>query len=111
MKTQSNQCPCQSTNPFDRCCGRFLLGANDGVFAKTPVQLMRSRYSAFALGGYGQYLLDTWSVNTRPATPAYELSQKLQQWIGLEIVEHQQKGRRGVVEFKARFIHTASCYP
>ncbi|HSG62441.1 MAG TPA: SEC-C metal-binding domain-containing protein, partial [Pseudomonadales bacterium] len=49
-----NLCPCGSNKPFAKCCDRFLSGAQH---AKTPEQLMRSRFSAFFLGGYGQYLL------------------------------------------------------
>ena len=39
-------CPCGSGSAFDDCCGPYLGGAP----APTAVALMRSRYTAFALG-------------------------------------------------------------
>lgn len=54
-------CPCDTGKPYDACCGRF----HGGRPAPTAVALMRSRYSAFALG-LSDYLLDTWHPSTRP---------------------------------------------
>ena len=53
----SQTCICCSGKKFEQCCDLFL---NQKQQARTPEQLMRSRYAAFALGGYGQYLLATW---------------------------------------------------
>ena len=39
-------CPCDSGLSYDHCCG--LL--HSGAIASQPLQLMRSRFSAFALG-------------------------------------------------------------
>jgi SEC-C motif-containing protein len=52
----TNVCPCNSDKLFKSCCERLLLRK---MPAKTPAQLMRSRYSAYALGGHGEYLLET----------------------------------------------------
>lgn len=65
---------------------------------------MRSRYSAFALGGFGQYLKDTWLPSTAQALDAAELSQRTIDWLGLAIVSNSQKGDLGVVEFRAFFL-------
>jgi len=62
---------------------------------------MRSRYSAFALGGYGEYLLATWRLS---GASAAELSIKSTEWVGLEIVSKSQKGDQGFVEFKAFYL-------
>lgn len=96
----SMQCPCQSGKVFKQCCDRFL---NQGQFAKTPVQLMRSRFSAFALGGHGDYLLATWVLPENSNMSAADLSIKSNDWTGLEIVNKSQKGDLGFVEFKASF--------
>ena len=48
-------CACGSGKLFSNCCSPFLSGK---ALPKTVKQLMRSRYAAFALSGYGQYLLN-----------------------------------------------------
>ena len=97
----SNLCICQSGKVFMHCCDRFL---NQEQHARTPVQLMRSRYSAFALGGYGDYLLATWSARQSTAMSAAELSFKSTNWVDLEIITKSQKGNQGFVEFKAFYL-------
>jgi SEC-C motif-containing protein len=57
-------CPCGSDAPYDSCCGALHRGT---AAARTAEQLMRSRYSAFAVGD-ADYLLATWHPSTRPAS-------------------------------------------
>jgi SEC-C motif-containing protein len=64
---------------------------------------MRSRYSAFALGGHGDYLLRTWFPATAGGLTAQALSQRDCEWLGLEILARQQQGDQGMVEFRARY--------
>ena len=64
---------------------------------------MRSRYTAYALGGLGQYLLKTWFPFTARDLTADELSQQKYHWIKLEVLNRQQSGDEGTVEFKAHF--------
>ena len=96
----ASQCTCNSQKPFVDCCGRFLDG---GQQAKTPEQLMRSRYSAYALGNHGEYLLRTWFPATARGLTAESLSQRSCDWLGLEIIAKEQKGDQGFVEFRARY--------
>lgn len=91
-------CICQSHKPFEKCCGRFLSGKEH---AKTPEQLMRSRYSAYALGNYGQYLLDTWFPATAAGLTADSLSEKNMNWVKLEVLSKSQTGDNATVEFNA----------
>src|SRR6201992_2121376 len=56
-------CPCGPGDDYDTCCGRLHGGAP----ASTAEQLMRSRYSAFAVGDT-KYLLRTWHPSGRPRT-------------------------------------------
>ena len=64
---------------------------------------MRSRYTAYALGGYGEYLLSTWLPATAIGLTASDLSEKSLDWQRLEIIASTQKGKEGTVEFKAWF--------
>nr|WP_262927256.1 YchJ family protein [Phytohalomonas tamaricis] len=96
-------CPCGSGQRYAACCHPYHSGEHA---APTPEALMRSRYSAFALGGLGDYLLATWyedSPNRPDVTPA-ELDQRDTQWQRLEIINSMAKGSKGEVEFKAHFV-------
>tara|TARA_R110000822_G_scaffold187752_10_gene326647 strand:- start:26291 stop:26689 length:399 start_codon:yes stop_codon:yes gene_type:complete len=96
----ANSCLCNRNKPFDKCCGRFLT---EGLRAKTPEQLMRSRYSAYALGGYGDYLLATWFSPTAIGLTAEALSEKTVEWINLDVLSSEQNGDKATVEFNAFF--------
>ena len=91
-------CPCGSGKSFAKCCARFLIQQQA---AKTPEQLMRSRYCAYYLGGFGDYLLQTWHPATTKDLNAIELSQKHLDWTRLEVLNKSQKGDEGTVEFRA----------
>lgn len=65
---------------------------------------MRSRFSAFYLGGYGQYLVDTWAAEHRGGLKPIDLNTRETDWQRLEIVDKSQQGNNGIVEFKAYFL-------
>ena len=54
-------CACGSGKSYVECCGPLHSGHRVAVTAE---QLMRSRYSAFAVGD-ADYLLETWDPATR----------------------------------------------
>ena len=54
-------CPCGGED-LETCCGRFIHGAEQ---PQTPEQLMRSRYTAYALAEE-TYLRATWDAATCP---------------------------------------------
>ena len=85
-------CPCGTGLSYAECCGRLHLGVAE---ADTAVQLMRSRYSAFAVGDT-DYLLHTWHPRTRPDT--VEAGDGLE-WLSLQVL-HASDDQ---VEFVARF--------
>lgn len=91
-------CICGSKKPFQQCCSRFLDGKQH---AKTPEQLMRSRYCAYALGNRGEYLLRTWFPPTATGLTAEMLSRRDNQWLRLEVLAKHQSGDKGFVEFNA----------
>ncbi len=91
------RCPCLSGSPFDECCGPLHSGA---AVAPTAERLMRSRFSAFALGD-AAYLLASWHPSTRPVT--LELDDDLR-WYRLDILSTTRGGfadTTGTVEFDA----------
>ncbi|MGY1827363.1 YchJ family protein [Blastococcus sp. SYSU DS0541] len=98
------RCPCGTGLPYAECCGPRHDGSAP---AATAEQLMRSRYSAFAVGDAG-YLLRTWHPRTRP--PELDLDPAVR-WTGLEVLATSGGGllsARGTVEFVARFRHGAA---
>ena len=95
-----NSCICCSKRAFSNCCEPYLKGS---AMANTPEQLMRSRYSAYALGGFGEYLLKTWFPPMSKNLRVSELSEKTQQWIKLDVLGSGHTGTEGWVEFKATY--------
>jgi SEC-C motif-containing protein len=94
---------CLSGDQYAQCCGRFHSG---GAEAATAEQLMRSRYSAFALLDAG-YLRRTWHPDTAPA--ALDLDPDML-WRRLDIVSTTGGGpfdSAGTVQFRAHYRHGA----
>ena len=96
----SDHCLCGKNKLHDKCCGRYLSGK---AHAKTPEQLMRSRYCAYALGGYGDYLKNTWHPSMSQHLSVESLSEKTCEWVKLEVIDRSQQGDKGFVEFKAYY--------
>ena len=98
----SRPCPCTSKMSYDRCCGPFHAGT---AMPETAEQLMRSRFSAYALAKVG-YLISTCSDARR----ADENRQELEQYcrsvscVGLKIFSKEKGGKAddtGIVTFHA----------
>lgn len=60
--TSKKVCPCGRGVSYSDCCEPLHAGAA----APSAERLMRSRYSAFALG-LAEYLLRSWHASTRPS--------------------------------------------
>ncbi len=107
MKVLPNSpCPCHSQKPYQACCQPFHKGKNP----PTAVQLMRSRYSAYALAQVG-YIIKT----THPKSPFQETDQRqwrkrLQaycartQYVGLQILNQETIGDTATVTFHAMIL-------
>ena len=61
------ECPCCSGKSYAECCKPY----HDGLPAPTPLALMRSRYTAYALGN-ARYIIQT----THPKSPYVEKNRK-----------------------------------
>ncbi len=93
------QCPCGLACEYTQCCARYHTGALH-LQAPTPEALMRSRYSAYAMG-LRQYVLDTWHASTRPEH--MERFDAAAKWLGLTVKRvWTVSPDEGVVEFVAR---------
>ncbi|ART71487.1 hypothetical protein BTO20_25680 [Mycobacterium dioxanotrophicus] len=94
-------CPCGSGEEYGHCCGALHRGERT---AATALALMRSRFSAFALGD-ADYLIATWHPETRPKR--LDLDDGIV-WRRLQIVDTDAGGtddETGVVEFRAQYEH------
>lgn len=92
-------CPCGGGEAYGACCLPLHSGERQ---AQTAEQLMRSRYSAFAVGD-ADYLWRTWHPRTRPDT--VEIDPGVM-WTGLEVVrcvDGSPGDDRGEVEFRASY--------
>ena len=100
-----DQCPCGSAKALADCCGPFHDGS---ALPQTAEQLMRSRYSAFALEKI-EYLKETlwpkYQAGFDPFATAKWAADN--HWAGLKIIE-TDKGtagdRDGTVLFEARYL-------
>ncbi|MFI6144239.1 YchJ family protein [Streptomyces sp. NPDC051109] len=109
MPTPALPCPCGLPATYPECCGRFHSGAQQ---APTAELLMRSRFSAFAVGDTS-YLLRSWHPSTRPGRLDLDPGQR---WERLEILATERGGMfetEGSVEFRAYYReggHTGSLH-
>ncbi|WP_141982867.1 YchJ family protein [Saccharothrix saharensis] len=96
---KAGRCPCGRGEPYDECCGPLHRGRRK---AATAEALMRSRYSAFAVGDE-DYLLATWHPGTRPASLDLDPEQR---WTHLEVLSRTGGTpfqTTGTVEFRAHY--------
>ena len=95
---ESPPCPCGSGEYYDDCCGPLVRNERA---ADTAQELMRSRFSAYALGDV-DHVFRTWHPATRPDDLA---SLPHVEWLGLEVLDVVEGGPaddEGIVEFRAR---------
>lgn len=101
---KAKPCPCGSDLPFAACCELVMA---QHAAAKTALQLMRSRYSAFALGE-ARHILASHRASANDITDAriQQLQSELndQHWLALRILATEQgeaHDATGIVEFCA----------
>ncbi len=106
MTARPRACPCGSKLAYQDCC-QIL---HKGGIAPGALSLMRSRYSAYALG-----LADYIMATTHPNNPSYESSERdwrkkilafsrTTSFVRLEILDVQEGAQRGSVTFIAHLL-------
>ncbi|MFI6575785.1 YchJ family protein [Nocardiopsis sp. NPDC050513] len=108
-------CPCGRDAVYQDCCGRLHAGL---ASAATAEDLMRSRYSAFAVGDEA-YLLRSWHPDTRPRRLGLDARTV---WVRLEVLGttggtpfhnegtvdfravHRERGRESELREHSRFV-------
>ena len=97
-------CPCASGKTYGECCGPILSGERK---ADTAVELMRARYSAYAVGNveflYASSGPEARSEFDEKTTRDWSTSAK---WHGLEVLSAERGGKddvEGEVAFVARY--------
>lgn len=98
------RCPCGSVGNYLECCRPLHAGERH---ADTALALMRSRFSAFAVGDI-DYLHASWHPSTRPKR--VELDSDVV-WRRLQIVDTEAGAAEditGVVEFRAQYVRHGS---
>ena len=84
QKLDEMNCPCCSGKNYENCCEPYHLGTK---LPQTPEQLMRSRYTAFALV-LTNYLVETTHSSTQKDNDFSDIEDwaKSNKWLKLEIV-------------------------
>jgi SEC-C motif-containing protein len=92
----TSPCPCDSGATYAACCRPLHTREREAAGVE---ELMRSRYSAYAVGDL-DHVFRTWHPRTRPAavTPG-DLT-----WTGLDVLEVVQGDETGVVSFVAHHV-------
>ncbi len=102
--TPNTPCPCGSYVKYKKCCAIYHKGA----LPKTALELMKSRYTAYAVGD-ASYIMKTTHLNNPDYTEnvkawkaSIELFSKETEFLGLEIVEFIDGEEEAFVTFKAK---------
>jgi SEC-C motif-containing protein len=102
MEYTMSLCPCNSTKPYDECCGPVIDGTRD---ASTAEELMRARYTAYTRVEM-DFLLSSLHPDKRGEhdTAATTKWARSSEWLGLDVLSKDEGGagdEKGWVEFKA----------
>jgi len=91
-------CPCGSTLSFDACCQLFITQIQKPTTAE---QLMRSRFSAYALRN-AQYIFDTYGISQQSKQSVTDIQTWADECTWLALVIHEST--EDLVEFSAYYI-------
>lgn len=116
QKYDLTKCPCGSGKPYQECCEELHSGKRQ---AETPTELLRGRYTAYALQN-GDYVKASWHPDFCPAVPPRFMVSDYRKikLTRLEILREEITGDTGVVEYIARlrvgtrfdYIHEIAIY-
>ena len=91
-------CPCGSTLLFNACCQLFITQKK---FPNTAEQLMRSRFSAYAIKN-GQYIFETYGATQRLKQSVSDIQSWADECSWLALVVHESS--ESTVEFTAFYV-------
>ncbi|MBE9577075.1 YchJ family protein [Flavobacterium proteolyticum] len=93
-----SNCYCGNSIPFQDCCEPYIKGITN---APTAEKLMRSRYSAFAIGA-ADYLVNTTHISKRKYHNKRDILawSKANKWLKLEVLASTET----TVTFKAYYL-------
>lgn len=99
----NKECPCGSKQTYNHCCEIFISGQQQ---ARTPEELMRSRYTAFSLADidYIQKTMAKRIVEDYDADSTKKWAESLT-WLGLTVKKSYMdpaNSNKGYVEFEAK---------
>ena len=95
MKTSDN-CPCASGKPYGECCGPIIGGERK---AATASELMRARYSAYAVGDV-KFLYNS----SGPEVQAEFDEKTTREWANKQACEHRERSYFKRIDGDWRFI-------
>ena len=109
MTKKQNICKCGTTKNYLDCCGAYIT---DTRAPETPEQLMRSRYTAYAISNM-EYIAKTMcgrASNGFDIKDALSMANKTQ-WLRLELINSKLINKNiGFVEFKAYYAVDGNNY-
>ncbi|GAA60210.1 SEC-C motif domain protein [Pseudoalteromonas sp. BSi20652] len=96
-------CVCGSQQNYADCCEPLHLAIQQ---AKTPEQLMRSRYSAYVLKN-AKYVYQTYAINKQQENPIKEIKDFADscRFIKLTVINSGHENNQEFVEFKAHYFY------
>jgi SEC-C motif domain protein len=104
---QSIKCYCGSGEFFKQCCQPII----NGLKAHSAEQLMRSRYSAYAIND-AQYLYHSYATTSQIEQSINDIASWAKQchWISLTIHHCEDNPEFSTVEFSATYIQKSKLY-
>lgn len=95
-------CPCCSGATYEQCCRLYITEAKP---PKCAEQLMRSRYTAYALGIY-DYIVNTYTEAEKAHLNVQDIAESAhqQKWTKLTIHQSDELNTIPTVEFSAYYL-------
>jgi len=101
-------CPCGSNALFAQCCQPIIKNTHK---ANSAEQLMRSRYSAYAIRN-AKYIFDSYAQISQQVQSIENIKTWAKQckWISLQIIDTQTDNLTATVEFCANYVQKNTLY-
>ena len=108
MTNNIKNCFCGNELTFEECCQPII---SDKIDPQNAEQLMRSRFTAYAIEDY-QYILQTYASSQRSKLTIKGIADSAQdtQWLSLQVLAHHSQENTAQVEFKAFYQVVNSYY-